>query len=129
MTSDASVTSPVYRRADGLVVQRALELSPWSDVPSAVRRPQPPLAPDDVAIAVARKGAVTTLNLLAAFVWDCLDGRRGLDEIAAEITSRFRVDSERARVDVGRLIEQLAARRLVVAVPTTTCDGVEPCAK
>ena len=123
------MTSLVYRRADGLVVQRALELSPWTDVPSAVRRTQPPLPLDEVAIAVARRGAVTTLNLLAAFVWDRLDGRCGLDEIAAEITSRFRVDIDRARVDVGRLIDQLTARKLVVAVPTTTCDRVDPCAK
>lgn len=57
------MTSLVYRRADGLVVQRALELSPWTDVPSAVRRTQPPLPLDEVAIAVARRGAVTTLNL------------------------------------------------------------------
>jgi len=42
-----------------------------------------------------------TLNGVGTFVWEALDGRRSLREIAGAVARVFEVDAGRARADVA----------------------------
>lgn len=57
------------------------------------------------------------LNETGTFVWSLLDGRRTVDEIAAEVARRDDVAIEQATEAVGQFLDQLAARELVEIVP------------
>ncbi len=53
------------------------------------------------------------LNPVGSFVWSQLDGHRTAGEIAESVAARFAVERERASVDVGSFLSELAARGLV----------------
>ena len=57
---------------------------------------------------------VFTLNPVAEYVWDRLDGRRTLGAIAGDVAKEFEVDAEQAAVDVGEFVARLVADGLVV---------------
>ncbi len=48
-----------------------------------------------------------TLNETAAFIWNQLDGKRTLDEIAQIMTENFDVDYETAAIDVLKTIKEI----------------------
>ena len=56
---------------------------------------------------------VFTLNAVAEFVWDRLDGRHTLGEIAADVAKEFEVTVEQALADVREHVTQLASDGLV----------------
>jgi hypothetical protein len=59
-----------------------------------------------------------TLNPVAEFVWEQLDGRKDLDAIRAAIVAGFDVDEARAAADLHELVMQLVDAELVEhAVP------------
>ena len=53
------------------------------------------------------------LNGAAAFLWDCLDGRRSLEDLAGRLARRYRLDRVRARGDVRAWARDLHRRRYV----------------
>ena len=53
------------------------------------------------------------LNAVGSRVWELIDGRRSLDEIAQVIVSEFAVAPEVAARDVRAFIEELLAKGLV----------------
>lgn len=57
-----------------------------------------------------------TLNDTGKSIWDMLDGHRTVNDIAKELASEYETESEELTVDVAGLLEELAARRLVVVV-------------
>jgi hypothetical protein len=57
-----------------------------------------------------------TLNDTGKSIWDMLDGRRTVNDIAKELASEYETEGEELTVDVVGLLEELAARKLVVAV-------------
>ena len=50
---------------------------------------------------------------MAAFVWDLLDGARGIDELTVAVCAQFDPDPSRARRDVVDLLDALYRRGLV----------------
>lgn len=55
------------------------------------------------------------LNAVGSRVWELIDGRRSVDEIARVIAGEFRVASDAAARDVRAFVEQLLAKGLVTA--------------
>ena len=53
------------------------------------------------------------LNETAALIWRNLERAKQIDEIVAELQSRYEVTSEQATASVEKLLEKLAANNLV----------------
>jgi hypothetical protein len=64
----------------------------------------------------ARGEKVYVLNATAAFVWNCLDGRRAAPEIAQELASALGAsapDAARLRKDVDRALDDFRRQKLL----------------
>ena len=59
--------------------------------------------------------SVFTLNDVARRIWDLVDGRKSVAEIAAIIAAEFEVDSEAAESDIAELLAALEEAHLVEA--------------
>ncbi len=70
-------------------------------------------ADDGSAMLLVPEGAIK-LNASAAAALALVDGERTLDEIVAQICTRFEVSDARARDDVTALFERLRLRRMLV---------------
>ena len=57
--------------------------------------------------------SIYTLNEVGAVIWDLLDGRTSLDQIAAAVCDQYAVTPEEARRDVNELVDSLAAAGLI----------------
>lgn len=57
------------------------------------------------------------LNPVGAHVWELIDGRRTIADIAAAVADAFEVEVERARADVQRFVDELIAKGLAEMVP------------
>lgn len=57
-----------------------------------------------------------TMNETGKAIWDRLDGRRTLREIAADLSGAYSGDAAEIESHVTGLIEELASRRMVVPV-------------
>jgi hypothetical protein len=57
---------------------------------------------------IADMEAVYTLNETGAFIWELIDGRRTVKEIAEELPGEFEVDDKTALEDVVELLNSLA---------------------
>ncbi len=70
---------------------------------------------DGRAILVDPLGAeLLTLNPVGTMVWEALDGRREVEDLAGHLTDRLDdVDPDRARADVSRFIAELEKLGLV----------------
>ncbi len=74
-------------------------------------------------ILVPVRGTVTdmqrifSLNVVAGFVWEKLDGKRSLGEIRDEILGTFQVDKEKADADMEEFIINLMTQGLVTESP------------
>jgi pyrroloquinoline quinone biosynthesis protein D len=53
------------------------------------------------------------LNATAARVWELVDGRRSVLEIARAVAAAWAIDEERALEDVSRFMQILADRELI----------------
>ena len=53
------------------------------------------------------------LNASAARIWDLIDGRRALGEIAQAVADTWHLALDRAERDVGSFLEQLDTRQLI----------------
>ncbi|MGC1951232.1 MAG: PqqD family protein [Gammaproteobacteria bacterium] len=63
---------------------------------------------DDALIVVdVRAGQVHELNLTAAWLWDRLDGRCNVGELAESLHHYYDVNLATARADINRLLEEL----------------------
>ena len=62
------------------------------------------IAGETILVPVRRRAqemGLFTLNGVGTFVWEALDGRRSLREIAGAVASAFEVDAGRALADVA----------------------------
>lgn len=57
--------------------------------------------------------SVFTLNGVGTAIWDRIDGRRGVGEIAALVAEEFDVDPDRARADVEEFVGELLEKELI----------------
>ncbi len=55
-----------------------------------------------------REVGLYTLNEVAAFVWDRLDGTKSVDELVREVVDAFEVDERTAREDIDLLLAKLS---------------------
>jgi len=63
---------------------------------------------------VADMQRLYALDAVAECVWDCLDGERGLVDIAVVVAEKFDVDQETAEKDVGLFLDDLLKNELIV---------------
>ena len=74
-------------------------------------------------------GMYYSLDLAGALVWEGIEARRRLSEIAAEVGARYEVSPAQAEVDVLRLGRELLDRRLAlesVEEPATAWTVPDP---
>lgn len=110
-------TAPVApKRRRDLRQQRSLSLLGFSSVFEALRHSDAvPPPPTEAVMMLSNHGELFQLNLVAAFVWDLLDGATTIDRLAAEVTAAFDVDNARARADVEALLRRLDDLGLLAA--------------
>lgn len=60
-----------------------------------------------------QRGEVHEFDESATVLWKSLDGARGLDDLARELTECFDVDFETARVDAQLFLGELEAKGLI----------------
>jgi hypothetical protein len=81
----------VYRRSDRMVGRR--------------------IAEEHILVPIVGHGAdlasIFTLNRVAAFIWDSIDGRKAGSAIVDAIVERFDVSRVQAARDYARFVEQL----------------------
>ncbi len=56
---------------------------------------------------------IYALNPTAEYIWQQLDGNHTAAEIQADITARFAVETEQARIDIEEFIGQLLAADII----------------
>jgi hypothetical protein len=89
--------------------------------------------PDEVAAKVI-DGEAVLINLATgvyysmrgsgAYVWSQLESGSSVARLSASLADRYGIDSERARQDVGHLVDELRAEGLIVSSDVlTTADG------
>ncbi len=78
-----------------------------------------------VLVPLAGEGAdldrVLTLNPVAAFIWEELEGARTGEALVQAVVARFDVERVRAERDTLELLEALVSRKAVV--PAVPSDG------
>ena len=83
-----------------------------------------PVKSEQVAYRIIDKEAVlvlldrqetVVLNEVGARIWEIIDAKKTLDEIARLISSEFEVTYEEARKDASGFIEDMAAKGAIVA--------------
>ena len=62
---------------------------------------------------VANMEAVYTMNETAAFIWDNIDGKKSLEELAAAVSGEYDTDIATALNDVVELIVDLEKHNIV----------------
>ena len=68
---------------------------------------------DDVVVIKDDGLATHILNKTAAYIWELCDGKRGIDEIAANLCERYDVSPEEARTDTRETIENLTKAGII----------------
>jgi hypothetical protein len=56
---------------------------------------------------------IFTLTAVAEYIWDRLDGRKSLDDIANNVADRFDVEYEQAESDIREFIMELMGANLI----------------
>src|SRR5215471_12896611 len=106
------------RRRSNVRCLRTMAFAPYADVPAALGTPgfAAPL-PDETAMVLFDGRTTLRLNLVAAFVWDLLDGTRSLDDATRTVLAAFGVDPPTGREDVRRLCEDFRRAGLIEVIP------------
>ena len=77
------------------------------------------IAGEYVLVPIMGSGAevdsIFTLNRVAAFIWERLDGRATGAEVVGALEKKFDVDAERARADYREFVKKLQSIRAVTA--------------
>ncbi len=89
----------------------------YEDVPSGLDDPNFCFgSADDTALLISDHGQLFELNVVGAFIWDLLDGRRTVGEIIERLAESFDVDRATAERDLMQILQELFARGMVVQV-------------
>jgi hypothetical protein len=95
----------------------AMAFAPYGDVPAGLRAPGfAAPAPDETALVVFDGHTTFAFNLVAAFVWDLLDGTRSTDALVSAVSAAFSVEPRTARDDVTRVCADFLSAGLVEPV-------------
>ena len=81
-----------------------------------------PVVEEYVLVPIARQAAeldsIFSLNRVAAFIWERVDGRATGRDIVAAVVARFEVDAVRAEPDVAGLLATLVSLGVVRVLPS-----------
>jgi hypothetical protein len=64
---------------------------------------------DELVLVRPASGEIRVLNAVGATVWQFIDGKRSVADLAAEICDAYAVASDRAQTDVAAFVKELAA--------------------
>jgi len=112
-------------RAD-LLVQRDLMLEAYPSIADAIRDAAFDLPEaDEAVLLVSDHGKLYEFNLVAAFIWEKLQGGSPLDEIVSGLSTSFDVTAEVAERDLDGFLRFLKHIALVKVVepPAPTGTG------
>ena len=56
---------------------------------------------------------IFAVNVVAEFIWERMDGKRTLDQIAGEVAQHFEVSEDVARSDVAEFVDELSRAGLI----------------
>ena len=70
----------------------------------------------EAVIVLPAKGLVRVLNQAGAFIWESIDGKRKIQEIARLLIGEFQVSEKKALADIKRFIEDLVDKGMVEIV-------------
>jgi hypothetical protein len=59
-----------------------------------------------------------TLNETGKAIWELLDGRRSLQEVARELSEKYAAEPEKIQTDVLGLVGELLHRGMIIEVPS-----------
>ncbi|MGP3696211.1 PqqD family protein [Rhodobacter sp. NSM] len=68
---------------------------------------------DGIAIFDTNSNSYFSMNAVGEFVWSQLDQPIALDDLVGRVADRYRIGPERCEGDIRRLVDDLAANRLV----------------
>jgi hypothetical protein len=68
---------------------------------------------NEAVLVLPDKGEVKVLNEVGARIWALTDGRHSVRQIAATVSTEYRVDQSVAEADTLEFVGQLAAKGLV----------------
>lgn len=71
------------------------------------------LVDDEAVLVLPERGQVKVVNQVGARIWELLDGRRSVREIAAQICAEYQVDLSQAEADTLEFLAALEARGAV----------------
>src|SRR5262245_59436101 len=91
---------------------------------------------DDEVIGKVMDGEAILINLatgsyyaipdVGAFVWEAIEARCSLEEIALRVSASFEVSVEQARVDILEFAERLMQEGVVALAPDASANGAAP---
>ena len=70
----------------------------------------------EAVLVLPQKGQVKVLNEVGARIWELIDGKRSIGEIAQLIHGQYEVDQQQAETDIMEFISDLINRELVTFV-------------
>jgi len=89
-------------------------MTTYDDMNAALHDPDFVLpSPEETVMLISHHNQIFELNLMAAFIWDMLDGKQPLEDLTYRIIEMFKVDKEIVQQDLQRLVEKLIALDLV----------------
>jgi hypothetical protein len=68
---------------------------------------------DDVVVIKDDGLATHVLNKTAAYIWEQCDGKRSIDDIAANLYQKYNVSLEEARADTRETVENLTKAGII----------------
>lgn len=79
---------------------------------------------DEAILVMPEKGKVKVLNQSGARIWEMVDGRRSIRQIAAQICQEYEVEATEAEMDALAFIRDLVERGVLkIANPSEQLPG------
>lgn len=78
------------------------------------------LTEDGAVLVSPEAGDLRVLNAVGAAIWQMLDGQRTVGELEVEVAQRYRIPAAQAHVDVGRFLDDLQGRGLLIWMDRAT---------
>ena len=104
----------IYTPRPDLIVQRSMAFFGYDSIAAALANADFDAGPDDdAAMLVSDHGQLFELNLAGAFVWEHMDGKRSIVDVADRVAEAFDVPPDKARRDIEVLLEEYERLGLV----------------
>jgi hypothetical protein len=71
------------------------------------------MAENEAVLVMPQQGKVKVLNEVGASIWEMIDGKRDIQQIAEEISTQFDVDQSTAKSDTLAFMTELLVREII----------------